>query len=338
MTFGIRRTDGSFQPLKIARCKSSLSNLIFHFLIVALLSIYSIPYQHQHYYYIMISSVEWVPRGVADPNPKQYELSAAEQELLLLNQAEYQEEDDVLDEQEQAQETITTTKTVTLPKVDPNSLPAELRMDEYSSDEDENEAVKGMSIGTLLVNTDEEDTDNEEQVMEDQDWETDDSDNDMDSDDDLNDIPDTREFAPTDLEGLQAMGLSHVGAGAAMNLEDQDDHDADDDDSDADDVRLSPDDAIIVVAKTEEVGEMQKEGGVLVVFNTHSSYNTLYPMYTFLGLCFFGSSRVRRKDGKLVCPSRYCTALLSTLLGAWRCEFQRRGGKLLCSRNLFTRY
>lgn len=212
----------------------------------------------------MISSVEWVPRGVADPNPKQYELSAAEQELLSLNQAGYQEEEDdvLLDEQEeQAQETITTTKTVTLPKVDPNSLPAELRMDEYSSDEEhENEAVKGMSIGTLLVKTDEEDNDDKEQVMEDQDWETDDSDNDMDSDDDLNDIPDTREFAPTDLEGLQAMGLSHVGAGAAMNLEDQDDDDADDDDSDADDVRLSPDDAIIVVAKTEEVGGRDADG------------------------------------------------------------------------------
>jgi hypothetical protein len=292
----------------------------------------------------MISSVEWVPRGVADPNPKQYELSAAEQELLSLNQAEYQEEEDdvLLDEQEeQAQESITTTKTVTLPKVDPNSLPAELRMDEYSSDEEhENDAVKGMSIGTLLVKTDQEDNDNKEHVMEDQDWETDDSDNDMDSDDDLNDIPDTREFAPTDLEGLQAMGLSHVGAGAAMNLEDQDDDDdADDDDSDADDVRLSPDDAIIVVAKTEEVGEMQTEGGVVVVFNTHSSYTTtLYLTYICLGLCFFGSSRVRRKDGKLVCPSRYCTALLSTLLGAWRCEFQRRGGKLLCRGNVFTRY
>ena len=48
---------------------------------------------------------------------------------------------------------------------------------------------------------------------------------DMDSDDDLNDIPDTREFAPTDLEGLQAMGLSHVGAGAAMNLDNDDDDD-----------------------------------------------------------------------------------------------------------------
>ena len=72
----------------------------------------------------------------------------------------------------------------------------------------------------------------------------------MDSDDDLEDIPDTREYMPTDLEGLQAMGLSHVGAGAAMNL---DDNEEDDDDSDMDDVNLSPDDAIIVVAKTEEV-------------------------------------------------------------------------------------
>jgi hypothetical protein len=56
-------------------------------------------------------------------------------------------------------------------------------------------------------------------------------------------------------------------------------------------VRLSPDDVIIVMAKTEEVGEMQKEGGGLVIFNTHSSYNTLYLMFIVLGLCFFGRTR-----------------------------------------------
>jgi hypothetical protein len=47
------------------------------------------------------------------------------------------------------------------------------------------------------------------------------------------------------------MGLSHVGAGAAMNLDEDDDDD--DDDSDMDDIKLLPDDSIIVIAKTEEV-------------------------------------------------------------------------------------
>ena len=30
----------------------------------------------------MISSIEWIPAGIADPNPKKYELSSTEQELI----------------------------------------------------------------------------------------------------------------------------------------------------------------------------------------------------------------------------------------------------------------
>lgn len=201
----------------------------------------------------MISCVEWVPQGVADPCPKAYELSAAEKELIE-NQAQLDDSDD------EAQGTTTTTfTTTTLPKIDPTSLPPELRMDEYSSDEEEgNTAVQGSAIGNLLVRNDGHDDNEAEEVemkgqQDEEEWE-DDDDSDMDSDDDfLEDVPDTREYEPTDLEGLQAMGLSHVGAGAAMNLEEQEEYD--DDDSDIDDINLSPDDAIIVVAKTEEVRE-----------------------------------------------------------------------------------
>lgn len=201
----------------------------------------------------MISSVEWVPRGVADPHPKAYELSAAEKELLEKQadmEAALDEEDSDSDGEEVQAET-----TIKLPDIDPKTLPPELRMDEYSSDEEDNEVMQGSAVGKLLVgnNADVEEEDamaEEEQVNQEEEggWEDDDSD--VDSDDDLEDVPDTREYAPTNLEGLQAMGLSHVGAGAAMNLDEDED---DDDDSDVDDVNIAPDDAIVVVAKTEEV-------------------------------------------------------------------------------------
>ena len=35
-------------------------------------------------YSIMISALEWIPAGVADPNPKKYEFSAAEMELIAM--------------------------------------------------------------------------------------------------------------------------------------------------------------------------------------------------------------------------------------------------------------
>ena len=42
----------------------------------------------------MISSIVWVPAGVADPNPKRYEMSAQEMEIfrLLEEQQQYQAE------------------------------------------------------------------------------------------------------------------------------------------------------------------------------------------------------------------------------------------------------
>jgi periodic tryptophan protein 1 len=76
-----------------------------------------------------------------------------------------------------------------------------------------------------------------------EDDEDDDDDDDDEEEDDLADVPDTREFMPVDIAGLEAMGIGHVG----FNEEEDDD-----DDSDAEDVNLSPDDAIVIVAKTED--------------------------------------------------------------------------------------
>ena len=131
-------------------------------------------------------------------------------------------------------------------------------MDEYSSDEDGNEDVG--AVGRLLIEDedvmeDEGDDDVSETEgenapdMKDMD---DDSDRESDDDDDLADVPDTREYTPIDVEGLNNLGLSQVGTNAPAYMGDDGDDD-EDDGSDAEDVRIQPGDAIVVVAKTEEV-------------------------------------------------------------------------------------
>lgn len=140
------------------------------------------------------------------------------------------------------------------PQVDANSLPADLRMDEYSDDDDENE--RGVAISQVLMtplpdimeqqqpqdDDESEDDDNKENDQESM-SENDDSDDD-DDDDDLVDIPDTREYTPVDIEGLQSMGISLGGAN---------DDESEDDESEAEDVMLTSADAIVLVAKTEDV-------------------------------------------------------------------------------------
>ena len=247
----------------------------------------------------MISSLAWVPAGVADPNPKRYEMSRAEQELIQMMQEKGHVDDEpaVAQQHEEAAKVVvdssssssSSPKSSTLPPAQgaSNDLPADLRMDEYSSEE-EDEHKDGVAIGQLLVGSTSEAAEflgEQEQGMDDEDDNDDDDDDDDDnseankredqtpkqpkdaynhhpsddededdddSDDDLADIPDTREYEDVDVEGLQAMGLANVGmsgGGGMMMLEDEDD----DDDSEAEDVRITADDALIAVAKTEEV-------------------------------------------------------------------------------------
>mmetsp|Transcript_2611 Transcript_2611/g.3857 ORF Transcript_2611/g.3857 Transcript_2611/m.3857 type:complete len:616 (+) Transcript_2611:108-1955(+) len=213
----------------------------------------------------MISCIEWVPKGVADPTPKKYELSPAEMELLEKQaelEAAFQCEQEIHDNGEK-EKTSSSNISEKLPKIDPSTLPPELRMDEYTDDEDDdnNEASRGLALGKLLVGNESEilgDHLDEEDIpiedMDQNDGENDieiegsENEDDEDDDDDLKDVPDTREFTPVDVDGLQTMGISHTGASAFG----EEDDDEEDDDSDALDVNLSPDDAILVVAKTED--------------------------------------------------------------------------------------
>lgn len=200
----------------------------------------------------MISAIEWVPAGVADPNPKKYEFSAAELELIKMMEEQNIDGDGGGEIEEEVEETTMPT-TVKLPKVE-NNLPADLRMDEYSSDEDENDAVTGTAIGNLLVEGDDDleiEADIEEaKKMRDADKDDDESD----SDDELDDVPDTREYTPLDIDGITSLGLSHVGTNAPTYMEMGEGNEDDlDDDSELEDIQIQADDALVVVAKTEDV-------------------------------------------------------------------------------------
>jgi len=62
----------------------------------------------------------------------------------------------------------------------------------------------------------------------------------------MGDIPDTREYMSTDVKGLEAMNFGgYEGEHIELDVDD-------DENSDVDDTNLRPDDALIVVAKTEE--------------------------------------------------------------------------------------
>ncbi len=209
----------------------------------------------------MISCIEWIPKGVADPNPKRYELSKAERELLEQDAAEDDlaeiDEDDMseggaskdgadLTEPKEAGEK-SAAEIIASQRVDPKTLPEELRMDDYS-DDDDNDNQKQNDIGTLLIGHPESTglgIDEEGKVEDEGDFDSDDED--QDGEDMLEDIPDTREYMPSDVKGLEAMSFGGYAGQADFGVDDEDDND-----SDIDDTNLRPSDALIVVAKTQE--------------------------------------------------------------------------------------
>ncbi len=232
----------------------------------------------------MISCIEWIPRNVADPKPKRYELSKAERELLAQDaaaeqiQMEQEEDDDVdhdgnmnVDAKNDngqhvpkvsapsegtgaGEKKLTATEIIASQQIDPSALPKEFRMDEYSDDENDNNnsSNPASNIGDLLIGNDEagmmgiDEHGNVEDHVED---ESEDG-NEFDDDDDLNDVPDTREYAPTDLKGLEAMSF-----GGYAGMKEFEEAVNEDDDSDVEDTNLKSDDALVIVAKTEEVSD-----------------------------------------------------------------------------------
>ena len=119
---------------------------------------------------------------------------------------------------------------------------------------------------------------------------------DSEDEDDLEDVPDTREYTPLDMEGLQAMGIGGKlpGSGGGIggdegytledlqnmtmnnnDLDDDEDEEEEDDADDIDDIRIRDQDALILVAKTEE------DFASLEVNVFDTQYNNLYVQVRF---------------------------------------------------------
>lgn len=258
----------------------------------------------------MISSIAWVPRGVADPNPKKYKLSKAESQFLeQVGQNRIDESniklstsDDIQEEEidphsaesgtgdennsenlEEYQREENIQRLIqALPTLDPSTLPAELRMDEYSdNDEDGDDNQHNHRIGQVLLGSYGTDLKNHQDM---EDFKADDDD---DEDDSLEDVPDTREFIPTDVKGLEAMRFSGY-TGMADYEDNMEEDDAMDDDSDIDDTNLRPDDALILVAKTDEVCFLHS----IISFNLFVFLSSLILIQFLAGLCNFRNTCV----------------------------------------------
>ena len=241
---------------------------------------------------------------MADPEPKRYEMSAIEKELVELMEKEGSL--DIVDEPSSPK-----TKLPQMPA--DHKLPPDLRMDEYSSDEEDNDAAIGdLLIGRSsevpedLMPNDEEDNSNGEV----------DDDYHSESDDDLRDVPDTREFEPTDVGALEAMGLGQGGE----FMDDEDDP------SEAEDVRLTADDVLMVVAKTEDVS--------LALVSHECAFFLLFSHNE--GFRFAGSSSIRPGYRERVRPSRYPPTIFSPLCRTWSSKFRWHNWELLCCRNLLA--
>jgi hypothetical protein len=107
----------------------------------------------------MIAAIEWIPAGRANPNPSKYEYSRAEQEFLDKVQAGELAVEDNDDDDDDEWEDVNEDdegdekQEVEVPRVDPKSLPADLRMDDYSDDEDGEDKVGDMLVGKVSLGT-----------------------------------------------------------------------------------------------------------------------------------------------------------------------------------------
>ena len=241
----------------------------------------------------MISSIEWIPRGVANPNPKKYSLSKAESEFLeqvandfdmkvsvsddqqqiheidqQSSQSEASDDDELIEnlQNDHRQENIQKLLQA-LPAVDPSTLPAELKMGEYSDDDED---LNEHKIGQVLLGSIETDRNYGDIEFN--------ADEEEDDDDSLQDVPDTREYIPTDVKGLEAMRFSGYTGLADYQDNMDDDSDGVDEGSDVEDTNLRPDDALILVAKTEEV---RLHAFIFCALFFFLSYLTML----FIGLC-----------------------------------------------------
>lgn len=112
-------------------------------------------YSYSYSLETMIAAIEWIPAGRANPSPSKYEYSRAEQEFLEkvqngeLGQEETEENEEEWEDVDDDDDNEKEDQPVQVPAVDPTSLPADLRMDDYSDDEDGEDKVGGLLVGKV---------------------------------------------------------------------------------------------------------------------------------------------------------------------------------------------
>lgn len=209
------------------------------------------------------------------------------------------------DDGRQEREVSTKTK---IPKV-ANDLPADLRMDEYSSDEDQDDIKKTAAIGDLLVEDASYDDEAPVPYRTRKSADATDMDSD-DSDDDLDDVPDTREYTPLDLDAFDSLGISKVGTKTPTYMEMLEGGDGEDDDSDAADVQIRDGDALLVIAKADEVSSLVHRG-------VCGLWRSIELIDWCEGVWITGGACLRAGYGQPIHSPRYPPPFLSDLLGPW---------------------
>ena len=178
----------------------------------------------------MISALCFVPAGRADPNPKKYELSGGETNMLkqtLAGDDPMASSTSTTEQPPPPPKTASNASTI-LPLVNINDMPNDLRMDDYDKEPNQvhlvgsHSEVVGTSLDASGIPQEEIIGESEDDDMVDEDQiknggagtcDVDDSDSRDDemSDDDYDPLMhDPREYEPTDTAALTAMGLGHT--------------------------------------------------------------------------------------------------------------------------------
>jgi len=223
----------------------------------------------------MISAIAWVPKGAAAPNPKRYEMSQAEIEMLQEQAASMENQLSGSDAAEPAlggsgadvsKQTEHGSAFDDLPPCDTDDLPDDLKMDEYEDDVTKHNReqmvgnlivgkeseVVGTNVGESgvpeeRIDDEEEDDDDKEEENGDDGDDGDDSDSDLSVDDFDPMAEDTREYTPINVAGLEAMGLAPKGQPQQYYANDEDEED-----SDEEDTNILETDALCLVGTTDE--------------------------------------------------------------------------------------
>lgn len=195
----------------------------------------------------MISSITWVPRGAANPNPPRFQACKEEVEAMLRKHVSGDNNDEEEGEEEEAEDVdVEEGKKMEL---DRHGLPAELRMDDY--DDDDEAAGGGQKAAFIHADASESDEEEEEDEEEDVEEMLEGKMQEMEE----AEGEDEDEDGEGEEEGEDKTGeeeLAGVLPASAFMRGMEDDGDDDEDSEDMDDHMIRPTDAVALVANTED--------------------------------------------------------------------------------------